>query len=114
MSMEFFTERTVKSRKPRRCDACQRPIEPNLPHVYMTMKYDGDFSTARNHAECRDAECGLAELHGLGGGEDWAWLHSLDTDDREWVEVNHPAAFSRLKGETGVFEHDLNEECDDD
>ena len=95
--MEFFAESKVKARKPHRCDACMTAIEPGTEHSYMRMKYEGDFSTARNHFECREAENGLAELHGLFGGEDWLFLHDLEPEDCEWVEVNHPAAWARIE-----------------
>lgn len=94
--MEFFSERYVKAKKPHRCDACQTQIEKGIAHSYMAFKVDGIFWTARNHLECRAAECGLAELHGLFGGEDWIFLHDLEPEDAEWLEINHPAAFTRI------------------
>lgn len=96
MSYDFFNERTVTARKQHRCDACLTPIEAGTSHSYMVGKIDGDFWMARNHVECRAAECGLADLHNLCGGVDWLFLHDLDDEDREWVAENHPAAFARL------------------
>lgn len=101
MSLEFFTENVVqRSSKQYTCDGCHGKIEQGQPSVYMAMKYDGDLHTARQHPECREAEVGLADLHGLCGGEDWLPLHALDSEDLEWIEVNHPAAFARISKET--------------
>ena len=84
MSLEFFTESYHVSRKDRRCDACLKPIKKGERYSSMRMKYCGDFHTAANHEDCRKAECELAELHGLYGGEDWLFIHDLEAEDRDW------------------------------
>jgi len=95
--MEFFTERTVKAAKPHRCSACETPIEIGEAHSYQSMKYCGDFTTNRQHLDCRAAECALANLHGLYGGEDWIFLNDLDErDDLVWLREHHPTAFARV------------------
>jgi len=100
MSVEFFSEKVVRrSAKQYVCDGCHGKIERGQPSVYMTMKYGGDLCTSRQHPECREAEVGLAELHGLVGDE-WLPLYDLEGEDKEWIEENHPAAHARLTKET--------------
>ncbi len=95
--MEFFSERKVKARKQHRCESCRTCIDVGEQHSSMAGKFDGYFWSARNHLDCRAAECGLAKLHGLGGGEDWIFLHDMESDDAEWVAANHPTAYSRTR-----------------
>jgi hypothetical protein len=96
--MEFFREGTVSSRKERQCDACGTMIDPGERHTYMAAKYDGQFYTMRNHAECREAECALAKLHDLYGGDDgWIMLSDMDEpDDLAFLKEHHPVAYARV------------------
>jgi len=94
--LEFFSEATVKGRKLHRCDACHTPIVKGEFHVSMSGKFDGDFFTTRNHLDCRQVECELANIHGLSGGEEWLHLHDLEQDDRKWLWQRHNNTWQRL------------------
>lgn len=102
MILEFFNESYHVSRKDRRCDACRKPIKKGERYSSMRMKYDGEFSAVANHEDCRKAECELAELHGLYGGEDWLFVHDLEQEDRDWLKDEYPAVYARAYGETGT------------
>ena len=99
MSMEFFNESYHVSRKDRRCDACLKTIKAGERYSSMRMKWEGDFTTGANHEDCRKAECELAHLHHLSGGEDWLSIHDLEPEDREWLKENYPTVFARAYGD---------------
>lgn len=96
--MEFWSETSPRSRKQRRCDACGQMIEIGEKYAYMAGKCAGEFFSNTQHQECRKAEIGLAELHGLWGGEDWMNLGDLEEqDDLLWIQEHHPDAFKRIR-----------------
>lgn len=59
MSVEFFREARIKSKKIYRCDSCLRQIELGEVSAYIVGKSDGDFWTCRQHADCREAGIAL-------------------------------------------------------
>jgi len=95
--LEFFSEYTIAAaRKDHRCESCQTTILAGESYVYMAGKWDGDLFITKNHPECRKAECDYAHQNGLSGGDEWQWLYDMDSEDREWLKENHPAAAKRL------------------
>ena len=46
---DFQTERTIKSKKRRRCTLSSVWIEVGEPHLYVTGSYEGDFYSVRFH-----------------------------------------------------------------
>lgn len=96
--MEFWNETRPIARSEHRCEACYQAIEPGVQYAKMAGKSDGDFFAVKQHIECRAAECALAVLKDLHGGEDWCHLNDLDEpDDLPWLQAEHPIVFGRIK-----------------
>lgn len=51
---EFYSESFPKAKKTHQCIECYSPIEIGEEHLYYRGKWDGDFSTGRQHLLCRD------------------------------------------------------------
>lgn len=97
--MEFWSETTPVAKVQHKCEACRHPIEVGAAYSRMAGKYAGDFFTVKQHAECRAAECALAALKDLHGGDEWCHLNDLDepADDLPWLRAEHPIVFERIK-----------------
>lgn len=97
--MEFWDETKPTAKIAHKCDACLHAIKPGSQYSRMAGKGDGEFFTAKQHIECREAECALANMKNLIGGEEWCHLNDLDEpDDLKWLESEHPVVFERIKG----------------
>jgi len=96
--MEFWSETKPVAKVAHKCDACEHPIEIGQQYSRMAGKDDGYFFTIKQHLECRVAECALADLKDLIGGEEWCHLNDLDEpDDLFWLQAEHPVVFERIK-----------------
>lgn len=101
MSYEFFSRNTVVGRKAHRCEHCTRGIAQGEAHFYCAGKFDGEFVTYREHADCNKAWVALNEelrdrAHECGDG--YAFLADDDYDDgeREWLHERFPAVAARI------------------
>lgn len=52
MSMEFFSERLLKSRKEHICKMCMRKINPGDYYFREVGKWNGDFFSRPLHVQC--------------------------------------------------------------
>ena len=96
--MEFWNETKPVAKVQHKCDACDHSILVGEQYSRMAGKVDGWFFTAKQHLECRAAECALADVKNLIGGEEWCHLNDLDEpDDLIWLQAEHPIVFERIK-----------------
>lgn len=63
--MEFWNETKPVAKVEHKCDACGHPILAGEQYSRMAGKDDGWFFTAKQHLECRAAECALADADRL-------------------------------------------------
>jgi hypothetical protein len=79
MSNDFYTVRSMKSRKPRVCEHCGHLIPAGITHDYVTGKWEGDFFSAHRHPDCYSL---WIMLHDLAGYAPW---ESADFDIAEMM-----------------------------
>lgn len=99
MSVEFFNMRKVVGRKSHICEQCRKNIQIGVEHHYCAMKCDGDFTSYREHVECRKAWLALIDLTDGGFHEDtYPFLCDEGTDavEPEWFLNEHPIVAARL------------------
>lgn len=106
MSSDFQTEYARKARKHHHCAICRRSIAPGTEYTVYAGVWQGDFSSAKMHTDCRavwndlfsdwgDSNEGM--LHDLlevfsDSGELWAAQESLDA-----LRGQYPHAVTRLE-----------------
>jgi hypothetical protein len=98
MSYGFSHCKTVKSRKPRRCEQCGKEIETGVSHVYTACVIEGSFYTYREHEDCRSAMIAVNNIRGADLYEGIPFLKD-DGDlvfEKDFLEANFPAVFERL------------------
>ena len=88
--MSFHTIRKVKAvRKARLCQHCLLTIEKGEPADVCTgtnsTQSDGFYCTTM-HPRCREAACAYFDIT---EGNDYVWLHELENEDLEWLQVDH-------------------------
>lgn len=74
---EFYSESFPKAAKEHRCCECSAPIERGEKHLYYRGKWDGDFSTGRQHELCREVCMYIRDKY--QGGECFAFGHLFET-----------------------------------
>jgi len=95
--MSFTREYSVKAiRKPCRCDACRAMIEIGEPAIRYATTYEGEFTHAVWHPECRTAEIALNRLQDTMWYDEWTALDELDDEDRPWLIAEHPTVAARM------------------
>lgn len=105
--MDLWRETKPTAKRRHTCDACGQAIEPGEQYAYIAYKWEGEFYVTKQHLECREAECSIAQEKGLYGGEDWIHLNDLEEpDDLFWLRANHPAAFERIKAKYACWLED--------
>lgn len=52
---EFYCHKEPKARKEHRCCECKAPINKGEVHFFVSMKYEGEISTERQHLDCMNA-----------------------------------------------------------
>ena len=52
---EFYSYKEPVARKQHKCCECRSPIEKGEKHFFVSMKYEGDISTERQHLVCMSA-----------------------------------------------------------
>lgn len=94
---DFHVDRTVKTRKPHRCEQCGTVIEPGSVATRGTGTYCGDFYSHYVHGECRKAGDAYAKLTGYWGDE-YTWFQHTDElpEIAGWLIANHPVVAGRL------------------
>jgi len=87
---EFYAESYPKARKRHRCIECWSPIDIGEEHLYYRGKWDGDFSTGRQHLLCRDMCMSMRsrdqydECVPFGSMlEEWPEHHASSTENRK-------------------------------
>lgn len=68
---EFFEARIVKAKKDHRCCECRRVILAGEQYEYLSMKYDGDFSTSKTCLGCAAVREAYSCDGGVPIGEFW-------------------------------------------
>lgn len=102
--MEFWSETKPAAKVEHKCEACRHTIAVGEQYSRMAGKYDGYFFAVKQHLECRAAECALANIKGLFGGEEWCHLNDLDEpDDLIWLQAEHPIVFERIKERYAIW-----------
>jgi hypothetical protein len=94
----FYSTRKVNGRKAHICDQCRRRIEQGVLHWYTAGVIDGDFSTYREHFECRAAWYTLnIELRDCDDGAPFLCDDdNHEADDRLWMREQFPVVADRL------------------
>lgn len=96
---DFHSFRSVKARKVHHCEHCRKPIAIGQFHSSFAGVVDGDFTTYREHIECRAVWEELFRLRGCCYGDEAPFLHDDELDeDREWITADHPVVAERLWG----------------
>lgn len=99
MSYEFFNVREVTARKQHICEHCRKPIEVGERHHYAAGKWEGDFTSYREHQECREAWSELNfTLRDLYPDERAAFLADDEwcSEDKEWIRETYPIVAIRM------------------
>lgn len=92
--MGFANETEHTARKEHRCDACNQRINAGSRYVRWAGTTDGDFSEAKYHLECRQAEIALNKLAGTDWDE-WMGLDDMEADDWPWLLADYPVVATR-------------------
>jgi hypothetical protein len=102
MSIDFGSFRHVKAgRKAHRCEHCGGAIAIGEPSCAWAGKVEGDFTTYREHEDCREAWSALIENHG-GFDHDYGhpflydWESDSRDDDAAFLRETYPAVAARL------------------
>ena len=109
--MSFYANRDVKAvRKARPCAHCLLTIEKGEPALICSgINNDGDFYYSTMHHRCREAASDYYDTTGADGYGEYQWLHELENEDLEWLQVDHWIAvgyvrrareFARLRRDT--------------
>lgn len=95
---EFFRVKEVNGRKTHQCAQCRSQIDAGERHFYCAGKLDGDFTSYREHLECRKAWEDFRTNHSLGWDEPSEFLadEELDSDDIAWLKAMHPIVSARI------------------
>lgn len=98
MSYDFSSQRTVVGRKEHVCEQCRKAIPMGERHSYFAGKFDGQFWTYREHADCRVAWLALITRRDDDFYDGVAFLCDDDIEpaEREWMRSEHPAVAERL------------------
>jgi hypothetical protein len=93
--VSWARETTHTASKQHRCEECVTAIKTGSRFVRWAGVTDGDFSTYKAHAECRDAVIELNRAHGTHWDE-WIGLRDLEADDFDWLCEEHQVVAARL------------------
>jgi hypothetical protein len=102
VQVTYYSTRNIKqTRKNHRCFGCGQTIQSGQPAFYWAGDCDGEFFDAYYHVECRALEIAWNDLQDTWGDE-FSSLEMLWSDrepeDEIWLEVEHPVAYTHLKG----------------
>ncbi len=95
MSWDFFNRKIVKAAKAHRCEQCYGEIAQGERHSYGAGKWDGDFWSYREHADCREAWLKHVVEH-LEYYDEAPFLRDLNSDERDGVISEFPQVAARL------------------
>lgn len=101
---EIYSDSEPRAKKQHRCEECRAPILVGERHYYYAGKWDGDFSSGRQHTLClqacvyvRDKIQG-GECIPFGGLKEFMAEVNFSSDDRKnpkWARVR--AMFSEIR-----------------
>lgn len=87
---EFYSHYEPVARKAHKCCECAAPIEKGEKHFYVSMKYDGDLLSYRQHFDCMNACMTVRDIQDeciyYGGLKDWWKSEVFDRRDGEFDE----------------------------
>lgn len=95
----FLSVRKVHGRKQHVCEHCRKVIETGALHWYTAGMIEGEFTTYREHFECRSAWYTLNfELRSCAYDEGAPFLadDEHEEDDRAWMREQFPKVAERL------------------
>jgi len=106
--VSFANETEHKARKAHKCDACCTAIDFGSTYVRWAGTSDGEFSVAKFHVECRNAEIALNKLSGTDWDE-WMGLDDMEVDDWPWLIADHPEVAARLQITQAKYDEEIAE-----
>lgn len=92
---EFYSEKIVKVRKPRRCDGCGTMLNKGDEALTYSGKFDGDFGSFSLHPDCREAELAWNAMADTYLGE-FIGLSDLEADEWPWLLKTYPTVAARM------------------
>jgi hypothetical protein len=95
--VSFSATREVKAvRRARPCQHCLLTIEKGEPALVVSGVHEGHFYSDTMHHRCEAAGAEYFDIV-CGCGDEYVWLHELENEDLEWLQVDHWIAIGYVR-----------------